>query len=67
MERQLNEIFRDGDTYLKVVQPEPSPEECYKCHYNGEDCMKPSEIAGRCLGNKREDGIDVVFVKIEKP
>ena len=59
MERQIGEIFQDGEVTLKVVYYEYKNTECDGCYYSGiGECL-----VIKCTESERSDNESVMFVK----
>lgn len=57
MERQIGEIFQDGEVTLKV-EKEREIHSCEGCYYDLFDCSK-----NKCTERERSDETSVIFVK----
>lgn len=63
MERQINEVFRDGEVLLKVTEVDYTKVACTGCYYKGRRRCRKSEmeVSGNCTGKFRTDGKYVIF------
>jgi len=58
MERQIGEIFQDGEVTLKVIESEY----CKGCYYDDDNNLKICNTK-LCTSNERSDETSVIFVK----
>ena len=62
MEWKIGEIRQVNGEWCQCVEGTY----CKDCVYNTEDCIMCNTELQKCLSNKRSDGKDVIFMKLEK-
>lgn len=67
-EFKIDETFQLGFVKLKVDKYPKDVNPCCRCYISGltTDCRIFKHVIGECIGKKREDKTDVVFVKVEE-
>lgn len=67
-EFKIGEVFQLGFIKLKAVKYDMDLHPCLYCFIGGltSDCRVFKQLIGECIGLKRRDKTDVIFVNIEE-
>lgn len=67
-EYKINETFQLGFVRLKAEKPPKGVISCCHCFIGGitSDCRVFKQVIGECIGEKRKDKTDVIFVKVDE-